>query len=74
MLKMILLVVTSPARRYNPVIAAFYERLRGRGESTKAAGMREAEKVEAPDSLRLQLESLTTRSAGAERDPVRQDL
>lgn len=38
MLKTTLLVVTASARQYNPVIAAFYERLRKRDKSTKAAG------------------------------------
>jgi transposase len=38
MLKMTLLVASAAARQYNPVIAAFYERLRARGKSTKAAG------------------------------------
>jgi transposase len=38
MLKLTLLVVSTPARRYNPVVGAFYDRLRGRGKSKKAAG------------------------------------
>jgi hypothetical protein len=38
MLKMTLLVASAAARQHNPVIAAFYERLRSRGKSTKAAG------------------------------------
>ncbi len=38
MLKMTLLVSSAAARQYNPVIAAFYERLRRRDKSTKAAG------------------------------------
>ena len=38
MLKMTLLVCSAAARQYNPVISAFYERLRRRGKSTKAAG------------------------------------
>lgn len=37
MLKMTLLVASAAARQYNPVIGAFYERLRGRGKSKKAA-------------------------------------
>ena len=38
MLKMTLLVSSAAARQYNPVISAFYERLRRRDKSTKAAG------------------------------------
>ncbi|WP_448384377.1 IS110 family transposase [Desulfosoma sp.] len=38
MLKMTLLVASAAARQYNPLIAAFYERLRRRGKSKKAAG------------------------------------
>lgn len=38
MLKMTLLVLSAPARLYNPVISAFYERLRKRDKSKKAAG------------------------------------
>lgn len=38
MLKMTLLVASAAARQYNPVLASFYERLRGRGKSKKAAG------------------------------------
>lgn len=38
MLKMTLLVASAAARQYNPVIAAFYERKRRGGKSTKAAG------------------------------------
>jgi len=38
MLKMTLLVASAAARQYNPAIASFYERLRARGKSTKAAG------------------------------------
>jgi len=38
MLKMTLLVASAAARQYNPVIASFYERLRARGKSKKAAG------------------------------------
>jgi len=38
MLKMTLLVASAAARQYNPVIACFYERLRARGKSKKAAG------------------------------------
>lgn len=38
MLKMTLLVASAAARQYNPVIAQFYERLRARGKSKKAAG------------------------------------
>ena len=38
MLKMTLLVASAAARQYNPVIGAFYERLRARGKSKKAAG------------------------------------
>ena len=38
MLKMTLLVASAAARQYNPVIAAFYVRLRRRGKSKKAAG------------------------------------
>jgi transposase len=38
MLKMTFLVASAAARQYNPAIAAYYERLRRRGKSTKAAG------------------------------------
>jgi len=38
MLKMTLLVASAAARQYNPVISTFYERLRRRDKSTKAAG------------------------------------
>lgn len=38
MLKMTLLIASAAARQYNPVLADFYERLRARGKSTKAAG------------------------------------
>lgn len=38
MLKMTLLVASAAARQYNPVIAQFYDRLRARGKSKKAAG------------------------------------
>jgi len=38
MLKMTLLVASAAARQYNPIIASFYERLRARGKSTRAAG------------------------------------
>jgi len=38
MLKMTLLVSSAAARQYNPAISAFYERLRRRNKSTKAAG------------------------------------
>jgi transposase len=38
MLKMTLLVASAAARQYNPAIAIFYERLRRRGKSKKAAG------------------------------------
>lgn len=38
MLKMTLLLSSAAARQYNPVISAFYERLRRRGKSKKAAG------------------------------------
>lgn len=38
MLKMTLLIASAAARQYNPVIATFYERLRRRGKSKKAAG------------------------------------
>ncbi len=38
MLKMTLLVASAAARQYNPVIGSFYERLRARGKSKKAAG------------------------------------
>lgn len=38
MLKMTLLVASAAARQYNPVVAQYYERLRKRGKSTKAAG------------------------------------
>lgn len=38
MLKMTLLVASAAARQYNPVIAAYYERLRARGKTTRAAG------------------------------------
>lgn len=38
MLKMTLLVASAAARQYNPLIATFYERLRRRGKSKKAAG------------------------------------
>jgi transposase len=38
MLKTTFLVASASARQYNPAIAAFYERLRRRGKSTKAAG------------------------------------
>jgi transposase len=38
MLKMTLLVASAPARQYNPAIAVYYERLRRRGKTTKAAG------------------------------------
>jgi len=38
MLKMTLLIASAAARQFNPVIAAFYARLRERGKSTKAAG------------------------------------
>lgn len=38
MLKMTLLVASAAARQYNPVIGSFYERLRARGKTKKAAG------------------------------------
>jgi transposase len=38
MLKMTLLIASAAARQFNPVIAAFYARLRKRGKSTRAAG------------------------------------
>ncbi len=38
MLKMTLLIASAAARQYNPVVATYYERLRRRGKSTKAAG------------------------------------
>ena len=38
MLKMTFLVASAAARQYNPVVADYYERLRRRGKSTKAAG------------------------------------
>jgi transposase len=38
MLKTTFLVASAAARQYNPVIASYYERLRARGKSTKAAG------------------------------------
>jgi transposase len=38
MLKMTFLVASAAARQYNPTIATYYERLRARGKSTKAAG------------------------------------
>jgi transposase len=38
MLKMTLLVASAAARQYNPVIASFYERLRKRHKTKKAAG------------------------------------
>lgn len=38
MLKMTLLLASAAARQYNPVINAYYERLRRKGKSTKAAG------------------------------------
>jgi len=38
MLKMTLLVASAAARQYNPVVASYYERLRRRGKTTKAAG------------------------------------
>lgn len=38
MLKMTFLVASAAARQYNPAIAVYYERLRRRGKSTKAAG------------------------------------
>lgn len=38
MLKMTLLVASASARQYNPVIAAYYKRLRDRGKSKRAAG------------------------------------
>lgn len=38
MLKMTLLVASAAARQYNPTIATFYERLRRRGKSKRAAG------------------------------------
>jgi transposase len=38
MLKMTLLVASAAARQFNPVIGAFYERLRARDKSKKAAG------------------------------------
>jgi len=38
MIKMTLLIASAAARQYNPAIAAYYERLRARGKSTKAAG------------------------------------
>jgi len=47
MLKMTLLVASAAARQYNPVIATFYERLRRRGKSKKAAGGAIARKMAA---------------------------
>lgn len=38
MLKMTFLIASAAARQYNPVVATYYERLRKRGKSTKAAG------------------------------------
>jgi transposase len=38
MLKMTFLVASAAARQYNPTIAVYYERLRRKGKSTKAAG------------------------------------
>lgn len=38
MLKMTLLVASAAARQYNPAISVYYERLRERGKSKKAAG------------------------------------
>jgi transposase len=38
MLKMTFLVASAASRQYNPVVATYYERLRKRGKSTKAAG------------------------------------
>lgn len=45
MLKMTLLVASAPARLRNPVMMAFYERLRRRGKSQKAAGGASARKL-----------------------------
>ncbi len=45
MLKMALLVASASARQYNPVIRAYYERLRARGKSKKAAGGAVARKL-----------------------------
>jgi len=47
MLKMTLLLASASARQYNPLIAAFYERLRRRGKSKKAAGGAIARKLAA---------------------------
>lgn len=44
-LKMTLLVSSAAARQYNPAIATFYERLRRRGKSTKAASAAIARKM-----------------------------
>lgn len=38
MLKMTLLIASAAARQYNPTIAVYYDRLRSRGKSKKAAG------------------------------------
>lgn len=45
MLKMTLLIASAPARQYNPLIAQFYNRLRGRQKSTKVCGGAVARKL-----------------------------
>lgn len=46
-LKTALLVASAPARQYNPAVSAYYERLRARGKSKKAAGGAAARKLAA---------------------------
>lgn len=45
MLKMTLLVASTAAHRYNPVVAAFHDRQLGKGKSKKAAGGASARKL-----------------------------
>ena len=58
MLKMTLLVASAAARQYNPTIAIFYERLRRRGKSKKAAGGAIARKLAELDFTLLRREEL----------------